>query len=57
MMRRGFFAPTRNLTEVDPECPALDFVSEIREAKAKIAMSNNFAFGGVNTSIVLGLAP
>jgi 3-oxoacyl-[acyl-carrier-protein] synthase II len=57
MMRRGFFAPTRNLTEVDPECPALDFVQEIREAKAKIAMSNNFAFGGVNTSIVLGLAP
>jgi 3-oxoacyl-[acyl-carrier-protein] synthase II len=55
MMREKFLVPTRNLVDVDPECPALDYVREVREAAPKIAMSNNFAFGGVNTSLVLAL--
>jgi 3-oxoacyl-[acyl-carrier-protein] synthase II len=54
MMRDGFLAPTRNLDEVDPRCAPLDHVrGEAREARPRIVMSNNFAFGGINTSLVL----
>ena len=54
MMRRGWFAPTINLGEVDPACAALDYiVGAGREIDTEYAMSNNFAFGGINTSIVL----
>jgi len=54
MMRDGFIAHNRNLEEVDPECSMLEFVrDEPRPAKLDIAMSNNFAFGGINTSLIL----
>jgi 3-oxoacyl-[acyl-carrier-protein] synthase II len=52
-MREGFLAPTLNLETLDPELPPLDFLREVRPTRARLAMSNNFAFGGVNTSIVL----
>lgn len=54
MMRDGFVAHNRNLDEVDPECAMLEFVrDEPRQAKLGITMSNNFAFGGINTSLIL----
>ena len=53
MMREGWFAPTINLTEVDPQCAALDFiVGEGRAIDCQYVMSNNFAFGGINTSLI-----
>ena len=53
MMREGWVAPTLNLEEIDDRCAPLDYVvGEPRECDAKIAVSNNFAFGGVNTSLV-----
>jgi len=55
MLRHGYLAPTRNLDEVDPRCAALDYVREPRHVRAQRVMSNNFAFGGVNTSLILGL--
>ncbi len=57
MVSDGFVAPNRNLDEVDPECAPLDYVREVREQPVRIAMSNNFAFGGINTSLVLGPPP
>ena len=57
MMRGGFLAPNRNLDNPDPECSPLDYVREVREAHPRVTMTNNFAFGGINTSIVLGPAP
>ena len=57
MMRDGFLAPNRNLDDVDPECAPLDYVREVRDAKIGVAMSNNFAFGGINTSLVVGPPP
>ncbi len=54
MMRTGFLAACRNLTEVDPRCAELDYVRETREARPSVVMTNNFAFGGINTSILLG---
>ena len=54
MMRRGWFAPTINLENVDPACGDLDYlVGEGRRIDCEYALSNNFAFGGINTSLVL----
>ncbi len=54
MMRGGWFAPTRNLQQVDERCGDLDYImGDGRELDIGIAMNNNFAFGGINTSLVL----
>jgi 3-oxoacyl-[acyl-carrier-protein] synthase II len=53
MMREGWFAPTINLTQIDPQCANLDYISnEGREIHCDYVMSNNFAFGGINTSLI-----
>ena len=53
MLRNKWFCPTLNLNRIDPECADLDYVKgEGREINGNIVMSNSFAFGGVNTSII-----
>lgn len=53
MMNEGWFAPTLNLEKVSSECAPLDYiVNEGRAIDTDIVMSNNFAFGGVNTSLI-----
>jgi len=53
MMRDGWFAPTANLEHVDERCAPLDYVmGEPRRLDVEHLMSNNFAFGGINTSLV-----
>lgn len=53
MMREGWFAPTVNLDDVDPECGELDYIrGEGRKLDCDYVMSNNFAFGGINTSLI-----
>ncbi|MBQ4833466.1 beta-ketoacyl-ACP synthase [Pseudoalteromonas sp. MMG010] len=53
MMRDDWFAPTINLTQVDDECAPLDYITaQGREIKTDYVMSNNFAFGGINTSLI-----
>ena len=48
--------PTANYTEADPECD-LDYISDgPREMTIDIAVSNNFAFGGANASLVFARA-
>ena len=54
MMHKGWFHPTLNLNEVDIECGNLDYIKgEGREIKTNYVMSNNFAFGGINSSLIL----
>jgi 3-oxoacyl-[acyl-carrier-protein] synthase II len=54
MMRRQWFAPTINLLTPDPACGALDYlVGAGRTIDTEYVMSNNFAFGGINTSLIL----
>jgi len=49
----GWFPTTLNLKRVDPDCAELDYLTgEGRNIGCEFAMSNNFAFGGVNTSLV-----
>jgi 3-oxoacyl-[acyl-carrier-protein] synthase II len=53
MMRGQWFAPTINLDSPDPECEGLDHIrGEGRSLDIEYAMKNNFAFGGINTSLV-----
>jgi len=53
MMHGGFLAANRNLDELDPRCGKLGYVRETIAAKPRLIMTNNFAFGGVNTSILV----
>lgn len=53
MMHGGWFSPTLNLENLDPQCGDLDYISgQGRELNVEYLMSNNFAFGGINTSII-----
>lgn len=54
MMKEGWFAPTLNLMQVDPQCGELDYIMHTpRTLKTEIIQTNNFAFGGINTSLVI----
>lgn len=54
MMKAGWFAPTLNLRQLDPRCGELDYVlGGGRRLDTEFAMTNNFAFGGINTSLIL----
>lgn len=53
MMNKGWIAPNLNLNELDPNCGNLDYITgEGRDLSPKHIMSNNFAFGGINTSLI-----
>lgn len=53
MMREGLFVPTANLDAVDNRCAPLDYImGESRPIETEYVMSNNFAFGGINTSLI-----
>jgi 3-oxoacyl-[acyl-carrier-protein] synthase II len=52
-MNEGWFHPTINLKNVDPDCGSLDYIKgDIRHMQVNTIMSNNFAFGGINTSLI-----
>ena len=53
MMRSGWFAPTLNLDNIDPRCGEADYLTGSgRHIDTEYVMNNNFAFGGVNTSLI-----
>ncbi len=53
MMRNNWFAPTLNLDHVDERCGEVDFIrGDGRTIDTEFVMNNNFAFGGVNTSLI-----
>ena len=53
MMNEGWFLPNINLKEIDPKCAPLDYITgDGREINTEYVMNNNFAFGGVNTSLI-----
>ncbi|MBB34042.1 MAG: beta-ketoacyl-ACP synthase II [Hirschia sp.] len=54
MMRQGSIPATANLKNVDPKCADLDYVmGDSRKVGQGSFVSNNFAFGGINTSLVI----
>lgn len=53
MMREDWFAPTINLDNLDPACADLDYLTgDGRAIETEYVMNNNFAFGGINTSLI-----
>jgi 3-oxoacyl-[acyl-carrier-protein] synthase II len=53
MMNSNWFHATVNLDNVDPNCGNLDYIMhEGRHIETDYVMSNNFAFGGINTSLI-----
>jgi nodulation protein E len=56
-LREGFAPPTIGHRETDPECD-LDYVpNQARDMNIGIALSNSFAFGGLNAVLAFGRAP
>jgi 3-oxoacyl-[acyl-carrier-protein] synthase II len=54
MMREGWFCPTANLRNVDERCADLDYIiGEPRKLDITHLLSSNFAFGGINTALVI----
>ena len=53
MMKEKWFCPNLNLEEFDSRCGPLDYITgRGRELDTEYIMSNNFAFGGINTSLI-----
>ncbi len=53
MQHEKWFCPTINLLDPDPKCGELDFIMHKGLVKdTQYTMSNNFAFGGVNTALI-----
>lgn len=52
-LERGIVPPTTNLNQPDPECD-LDYVpNQAREKSLRVAISNSFAFGGLNAVLLV----
>lgn len=52
MMNTDTYYHTLNLDEVDSRCGELDYLREPRRMQHEYVMNNNFAFGGINTSLI-----
>ena len=53
-MQEGFVSPILNLAHPAEDCAPLDYVmGDVRELPQSVLMTNNFAFGGINTSLIL----
>ncbi|WP_075531924.1 beta-ketoacyl-ACP synthase [Campylobacter geochelonis] len=52
MMKQSRFYPTLNLLNLDSECAKLRYLQDIENITTDYVMNNNFAFGGVNTSLI-----
>ncbi|HQL00773.1 MAG TPA: beta-ketoacyl synthase N-terminal-like domain-containing protein [Smithellaceae bacterium] len=53
MMQDGFIAPTLHLDDVDERCAIVNHARRLIDASVSTAAVQNFAFGGVNTSLIL----
>jgi 3-oxoacyl-[acyl-carrier-protein] synthase II len=53
MMQDGFIAPTLNLEEPDERCAMIRHTLHLREQSIRVASIQNFAFGGVNTNLLI----
>ena len=52
-LRDGILPPTANFTEPDPECDLDVIPNQSRRAQVEYALSNSFAFGGLNAVLAL----
>ncbi|RYZ76789.1 MAG: beta-ketoacyl-[acyl-carrier-protein] synthase family protein [Proteobacteria bacterium] len=53
MMQESLLIPTRNLENVSPDCEGVLHLKQVTERPVRHVLSNNFAFGGMNTSLLV----
>jgi len=53
MMKQNTLIPTRNLNSVARDCAGISHVTEISQTRVDTVMTSNFAFGGINATLVL----
>ena len=53
LMKEGYIVPTLNLDEVDERCAMIRHSRDVRDYRVRIAAVQNFAFGGVNTNLLI----
>jgi 3-oxoacyl-[acyl-carrier-protein] synthase II len=52
-LNNSFLPANKNLDTIDPACAPLDYLKSHREVSIDAVMNNNFAFGGINTSLII----
>jgi len=53
MLEDNLIYPTINLRNLDPRCEGINVITDLKQKELNIILSNNFAFGGINTSIII----
>lgn len=53
MMEKGILIGNRNLDEVAEDCQGVNLLKKNTKLSTNLALSNNFAFGGINTSLII----
>lgn len=53
MIKKGCLIPTKNLKNPDPKCGNINYLKEFKKVKPNLIMKNSFAFGGINSIILL----
>ncbi len=53
MMRDNFIAGSVNVETLEPEAEGMPLVTQSREARLNLVMSNSFGFGGTNATLAL----
>jgi 3-oxoacyl-[acyl-carrier-protein] synthase II len=53
LMEEGFIAPTLNLDKIDERCAMIRHAQNLIETDIRTAAIQNFAFGGVNTCLII----
>jgi 3-oxoacyl-[acyl-carrier-protein] synthase II len=53
MMNRGCIIPTLNLENIDPACQQIRHVCRLETVRVNTILKNNFALGGINSSLVI----
>ena len=56
-LKHGLIPPTANYTRPDPACNLHIVANEAQPANIEAALSNTFAFGGLNAALVLKRYP
>ena len=55
-LQEGIIPPTIGFQQADPECPVDCVPNEARHMPIEVALSNSFAFGGLNATLAIGRA-
>ncbi|CUX95821.1 3-oxoacyl-[acyl-carrier-protein] synthase 1 [Candidatus Mikella endobia] len=53
MLEHNFIAPSINIENLDPQAKNMNIITKIKKKKLLTVMSNNFGFGGTNTTIIM----